>query len=369
MSTRQLISYDDITLPYDPSEETERTPTATTATAPTPSNSSGTNHQPPSKKRKKNYNKNKNKQLRANNKNVPQQQYQLLHLEQQTEAEEYEYAEGDYEEGESRELTHEEIWDDSALVDAWDAAMEEYQAYHGTDEDWKREPVKKSALWYNVPIDPSKSKASQMAAANARSGPSVNIPPENVNEEEADSKPLDFNTFVPTYNPHLEPSTPEAEDQAQPQVNRGTTTTGHHHIPLPTAANYDYTADLTSGTGQMVSQDEAFQRALSAMYWGGYWTAMYHAQRHISQTRHSSTIAAAAGGDSVATAPSREGPMQTDDDGYEADAQEASEALELVTQEDADIVDNIKIDADDMEADEESENEEDEDGAFVSTQR
>jgi hypothetical protein len=28
----------------------------------------------------------------------------------------------------SRELTHEEIWDDSALVDAWDAAMEEYEA-------------------------------------------------------------------------------------------------------------------------------------------------------------------------------------------------------------------------------------------------
>ncbi|KAF4623318.1 hypothetical protein D9613_001527 [Agrocybe pediades] len=368
MSTRQIISYDDITLPYDPPEETGSTPAATTGTAPAPSNSSGTNHQPPSKKRKKNHNKNKNKQLRAesanrsnNNKNVPQQQYLM-------EAEEYEYAEGDYEEEESRELTHEEIWDDSALVDAWDAAMEEYQAYHGIDEDWKREPVKKSALWYNVPIDPSKSKASQMAAANSQSGPSMNIPPENVNEEEADSKPLDFNTFVPTYNPHLEPSTPEAEDQAQSQINRGTTTTGHHHVPLPAAAHYDYTADLTSVTGQMVSQDEAFQRALSAMYWGGYWTAMYHAQRHISQTSRSSTIAAA-GGDGVATAPSREGPMQTDDDGYEADAQEASEALELVTQEDADVVDNIEIDADDMEADEESENEEEEDGAFVSTQR
>ena len=28
--------------------------------------------------------------------------------------------------------------------------------------------------------------------------------------------------------------------------------------------------------GTMISQDEAFSRALSAMYWGGYWTAMYH---------------------------------------------------------------------------------------------
>ena len=28
---------------------------------------------------------------------------------------------------ESRELTHEEIWDDSALIEAWDAAMDEYK--------------------------------------------------------------------------------------------------------------------------------------------------------------------------------------------------------------------------------------------------
>jgi hypothetical protein len=28
---------------------------------------------------------------------------------------------------ESRELTHDEIWDDSALIDAWDAATEEYE--------------------------------------------------------------------------------------------------------------------------------------------------------------------------------------------------------------------------------------------------
>jgi hypothetical protein len=34
---------------------------------------------------------------------------------------------GDYEEEESRELTHEEIWDDSALIEAWDAATEEYE--------------------------------------------------------------------------------------------------------------------------------------------------------------------------------------------------------------------------------------------------
>jgi hypothetical protein len=62
--------------------------------------------------------------------------------------EEYAADEGEYEEDEeeSRELTHEEIWDDSALVYAWESAMEEYQSYHGGEDAWKKEPVKKSPL-------------------------------------------------------------------------------------------------------------------------------------------------------------------------------------------------------------------------------
>ena len=46
----------------------------------------------------------------------------------------------------SRELTHEEIWDDSALVEAWNAAVEEYEAYHGPDKGWKKEPLHTSPL-------------------------------------------------------------------------------------------------------------------------------------------------------------------------------------------------------------------------------
>ena len=73
------------------------------------------------------------------------------------------------EEEESRELTHEEIWDDSALIDAWNSAAAEYevranvsargassltssiawfqQAFHGPGKKWKAEPVKKSPLY------------------------------------------------------------------------------------------------------------------------------------------------------------------------------------------------------------------------------
>lgn len=50
-------------------------------------------------------------------------------------------------ETESRELTFGEIWDDSALIDAWNAATEEYEAYNGPDKGWKNEPIHKSPLY------------------------------------------------------------------------------------------------------------------------------------------------------------------------------------------------------------------------------
>jgi hypothetical protein len=48
---------------------------------------------------------------------------------------------------ESRELTHEEIWDDSALIEAWNAATEEYEAFNGPDKGWKSDPIHKSPLY------------------------------------------------------------------------------------------------------------------------------------------------------------------------------------------------------------------------------
>jgi len=62
------------------------------------------------------------------------------------------------------------------------------------------------------------------------------------------SRPVDFETFVPNHDPSLaQPSQAAFETYATP--------------PAP---------------GEHVSRDEAFDRALGAMYWAGYWTAVYH---------------------------------------------------------------------------------------------
>jgi hypothetical protein len=44
--------------------------------------------------------------------------------------------EGEIEGEESRELTYEEIWDDSALIDAWNAATEEYEVHALSSSLW-----------------------------------------------------------------------------------------------------------------------------------------------------------------------------------------------------------------------------------------
>ena len=76
-----------------------------------------------------------------------------------------------------------------------------------------------------------------------------------------DSTPLNFDTFVPTHDASL------AEGA------------GAFGSVLATAASANAYGVADLGTGAeaaMVSQDEAFSRAMQAMYWSGYWTAVYH---------------------------------------------------------------------------------------------
>jgi hypothetical protein len=149
-ATRSVVSYDDITLPYDQPDERQ-------SQASSLSHNAHYHHPPPSKKRKKN--NQKAKQHRSASNSTSQRAEFLKSTgasskqppeEEQWDADagegEYGYDEEGGEGEESRELTHEEIWDDSALVNAWEAATEEYEAYHGPDKGWKKEPVNKSPL-------------------------------------------------------------------------------------------------------------------------------------------------------------------------------------------------------------------------------
>jgi len=122
---RSIVSYDDL-------EQ---------ITAPTPG-------PPPAKKRKRQQNKRKSL--------GPQK---FAHWDEPVENQDVSFTNHDYAsdledeaiDAESRELTHEEIWDDSALIEAWDAAIDEYKVCHNllclilrshtTGVPWVREQV------------------------------------------------------------------------------------------------------------------------------------------------------------------------------------------------------------------------------------
>ncbi|CAE6467673.1 unnamed protein product [Rhizoctonia solani] len=155
-------------------------------------------------------------------------------------------------------LTKEELWDDSALIAAWDAAAEEYESLNGPEKKWKEEPVNKSALWYAPPPKPQKDDDGEEDDEEGEEGEVE----EEENGDEAehatvpDSVPIDFNTFVPSHDPTL--------GVAQTSV------TGLQ----PSATTNDFTK---------LTKDEIFEKAVSASYWAGYWTAMYHARNVAPQ--------------------------------------------------------------------------------------
>jgi len=122
MTTRQIVSYDDITLPFDSSADRH-----------------ALGRPSPSKKRKKNNQK-------VEKDDSPRQPNDVSTIPRNRENTAIDVDTAEYDEEESRELNHEEIWDDSALVDAWEAAQQEYEMYHGKVKNWKNEPVKKSPL-------------------------------------------------------------------------------------------------------------------------------------------------------------------------------------------------------------------------------
>ncbi|KAJ8457143.1 hypothetical protein ONZ45_g18434 [Pleurotus djamor] len=241
---RPIISYDDISLPYEPpSPETPSHPSQPPPQQSISSFAQAQAHLRPPKKRKRGNNNQGSTQAGTSNDNALVQSPPKPTSQPPTSK-----VEEEEEEEESRDLTHEEIWDDSALIEAWNAATEEYENYHGPEKDWKKEPVHKSPLWYNVPPKPSKmsqSKAQTQANANAA-------------QNEENSTPVDFDAFVPTHDPTLGLSSSsnvlgEAQD-----------------------AGDAMTAPFLSAPGPLVSRDDAFSKALGAMYWAGYWTAAYH---------------------------------------------------------------------------------------------
>lgn len=128
VAMRPVVSYEDITLPYQQPEASQL---------------QSHPNKPPSKKRKWSNQTSKNSKAARKSFKNNDMPHVVNSLNDVTEDVESDVEE---EKDQGRELTHDEIWGDSSLIDAWNAANEEYETYNGTEKSWKAEPVHKSAL-------------------------------------------------------------------------------------------------------------------------------------------------------------------------------------------------------------------------------
>jgi hypothetical protein len=114
MMVRSLVSYDDLSSPQE-----NRTVPPTAQPPPRPK---------PSKKRKRHAQQHWDDQVESRHADVTYGEQALEAQHGNAERTGRDVRNNVVPDEESRELTHEEIWDDSALIDVWNAATAEYEA-------------------------------------------------------------------------------------------------------------------------------------------------------------------------------------------------------------------------------------------------
>lgn len=111
-----------------------------------------------------------------------------------------------------------------------------------------------SPRWYNAPpqsADPDASSREQ-SEDEGEGYDEAGYAPDDEN-----SNPIQFDTFIPRHDPTLEAGGVPFGD------SRGAL-----------LSEQELTFDASNHSRDSV--DDAFTRAQAAMYWAGYWTAMYH---------------------------------------------------------------------------------------------
>ncbi|RAK72099.1 uncharacterized protein BO72DRAFT_440448 [Aspergillus fijiensis CBS 313.89] len=156
----------------------------------------------------------------------------------------------------NRPLTQEEIWDDSALVQSWDEAVEEYKLYHSIQ-----------ARGENVD--------DVLREAEAEAG-SQDVLPAQESDEAVDS--MDHDAEPPSVvdaTPAEAKTTGQTSAAANPTIaptGQGFTPAGA--VPPPHAA-----------LAQV--QDEGLKNLMMAWYYAGYYTGLYEGQQRANQNQGS----------------------------------------------------------------------------------
>ncbi|KAF7186738.1 hypothetical protein HII31_11970 [Pseudocercospora fuligena] len=155
------------------------------------------------------------------------------------------------------ELSHEEVWDDSDLVQNWNEAFEEYKKYHS--------------------LAAKGEKVQQSATPNAKAGPNGALKPS--------STPVNF---VPA------PATPQGETAtsapnigpgsasvAQPSTsNLPSAPPGLASLPQTLLSSSKYMShDISACADTFPAQNDDLKNIMMSWYYAGYYTGLYEGQQ------------------------------------------------------------------------------------------
>ncbi|KAJ5320430.1 hypothetical protein N7508_000713 [Penicillium antarcticum] len=145
----------------------------------------------------------------------------------------------------AKPLTQEEIWDDSALLQSWDDAVEEYQLYHSIHAKGENvEDVLREAEESGLVVE------------------------DEIIEEEVDVDVAETDAI-----PDNENTSMNIDEPAQPSNGPGPeVSTTAPPMPHPAMANV---------------QDEALKNLMMSWYYAGYYTGVYEGQQKATREKSS----------------------------------------------------------------------------------
>ncbi|KAI0542113.1 hypothetical protein GGR58DRAFT_336479 [Xylaria digitata] len=146
-----------------------------------------------------------------------------------------------------RELTHNEIWDDSVLIDSWDQALEEYKKYHSIH----------------------------------RNGGNVNDLLKPKHEDTSDAKQNLHEIPDSSNHEKVETASEMREENLSDKQGTGNAAAQHSHPHVPGAP--------PSPAGLLSTiRDDGLKSLLMSWYYAGYYTGYYEGQRGSPANRDTS---------------------------------------------------------------------------------
>lgn len=160
-------------------------------------------------------------------------------------------------------INHDDIWDDSLLLEAWESANEEYRLLHG-DKDWKDNPdyelKSTSELWYNDKTHLGNKALKQSKNSKKKRKRSNKVASNGNNGDDSNKKgKLD----------ELSQQQQQAQqDQQQQQQDQPLSTS------IPTSISLPFTSDYQQQPSQDYSKEYILQQLSQSWYSAGYWTGI-----------------------------------------------------------------------------------------------